>query len=526
MVDPTTPAILKILAPLLTYEEVVQLHGREYTLASIAKQATTYTQPWECFTLDHKDRLGTTLGFFDTIVDALYDAGYDVRQRTLYAHPDPTVFEPRWDKVEGEFRFRQREGVEMVVEFENGRIDAAPAYGKGTVIRMICQLLPRAKIAVVTKRVAVMHQRLYPELASFLPSVGLVGGGKKIKGRRVMCYTTGSLHHADTDTDLVLVDECHEAAADDASSKFTRFDHAKMFGFSATHGMRLDNKDMRCEALFGPVRLIVTNQEAVREKLILPTQVIWDDVVMDHDPSAGIKDKVAKKRANYWTNRARNKVIKRAAREYDEDTQVLISVETVEHGLHLARMLPEFFFVYGGDTVTYEDVNYYRKQGLVADDWEVITPEQRERWTKKFEQGIIKKAIATTIWNVGVNFTGLSILVRADGGSSPINDTQIPGRPGRINGVKTIATVRDFRDQYNVSTQRRANGRQSSYHDLGFLQIFPNGKTLKGAEERKERERKSMATQRSTEKKTKGSIDIKRRVTRADVERFEQEEDE
>lgn len=519
VVEPTTRPIMRLLAPLLSYEEVVQLQGYEYTRAKKAHKPTTYTQPWECFVFDHKGRLGTSMGFYDRVVDALYAAGYDVRQRTLYDHPDPSVFKPRWDRVEGEFRYKQKDALKVFLEYENGRIDCAPAWGKGTVIRMAAQMFPRAKIGVATKRVAVLQQRLYPELCDYLPSVGIVGGGMKIKNRRVMCYTFGSLHHADKDLDILFVDECHEAAADDAAGKLAEFDHCKMFGLSASHDMRIDNKDMRCEALFGPIRLTVTNQEAVREGMILPTEVIWGNVSMDYDPAVGVVNPVEKKRLCYWTNRTRNRAIKRDARMYDDDVQVLINVDTVEHGLHLQRMLPEFYFVYDGTTVTPDKIKAYKKQGLIDDDFELITRDQRARWTRKFEQGKIKKAIATTIWNVGVNFTGLAVLIRGDGGSSPINDTQIPGRPGRINGEKTVARVHDYLDQFNVGCNRRATGRSGSYHDNGFKQIFPTGRVLEGAKERGARKKK--ASKAAAPKSQR--VDMKKKFTLRDALNLEDE---
>lgn len=525
VVEPTTQRILNLLAPLLSYEEVVQLHGYDAMLAAKAKKPTTYTVPWECYTFDHKDRLATSLGFYDKIVDKLYDAGYDVRIRNLFTHPDPTVFEPRWDRIEGEFRYGQKAALKMMFEEETGRIDCAPAWGKGTVIGMYCQGLPRAKIAVVTKRVPVLQQRLFPELCDRLPSVGIYGGGKKIIGRRVMCFTLGSLHHADPDTDAVLVDECHEAAADDAAGKLAMFTHAKFFGFSASHELRIDGKDMRNEALFGPIRLTVTNQTAVKQKMILPTEVIWDNVVMDYDPCAGIKSPVEKKRRAYWANDTRNKVIRKAAREYDDDTQVLINVDTFEHGLYLSKLLPEFFFVYNGASIKPGKLEEYLDLGLIDEDFKLITREQRARWTTKFEQGKIKKAIATTIWNVGVNFTELSVLVRCDGGSSPINSVQIPGRPGRKNGEKTVATVRDFRDQFNVGTRRRAGERSKIYWGEGFKQIYPGGRVEEGSKVRVRPEKKTWHQRGTGRDPGAGPIDVKKRFNLADIPESEREED-
>ena len=129
VVEPTTRPIMRLLAPLLSYEEVVQLQGYEYTRAKKAHKPTTYTQPWECFVFDHKGRLGTSMGFYDRVVDALYAAGYDVRQRTLYDHPDPSVFKPRWDRVEGEFRYKQKDALKVFLEYEINRCGRSRPQG-------------------------------------------------------------------------------------------------------------------------------------------------------------------------------------------------------------------------------------------------------------------------------------------------------------------------------------------------------------------------------------------------------------
>ncbi len=57
-----------------------------------------------------------------------------------------------------------------------------------------------------------LRERLYPEICRYLPDVGIVGGGKRSKGHRVMLYTFDSLHHSDGKADLLLCDEVHQAA--------------------------------------------------------------------------------------------------------------------------------------------------------------------------------------------------------------------------------------------------------------------------------------------------------------------------
>lgn len=478
VVEPTTKRIFRLLAPELSYVERKFFHGYERTKRVKKGKLPFQDILWEVFGEDHKKRLVFPLGFVERVTKILEKAGYTVtlkwadrEERLHYKELDQTVYKPRWDKIEEyekegfKFRYKQRRCLELIAEREFGRIECPPAWGKGTEILLACMLFPQAKIAVVTKNVAVLQQRLYPELCLNLPSVGIVGGGKKVKGRRVMCYTADSLHHAAGDEDFVFIDEGHQACADKfAATVGAKFEHARIWMFSATWNMRLDNKDMRAEALAGPVRLRVPYHKAVEHNMVVPIEVVMSDVIMDINPCSGL-DGVDKKRAAYWTNEYRNGIIAHDARLYDDDVQTLITVDTLEHGLHLKKLLPEFELVYNPNTQTPKDWREFRKEGLIDSNFRILTDERRERLTSRFTKSRLKKAIVTTVWNVGVNFKQLAVLIRGDGGGSPINDTQIPGRTSRTHeeSGKQCGIIHDYLDQFDTGCKLKAQGRVERY---------------------------------------------------------------
>lgn len=481
VISPSTPTVKTLICPKLTYQELVILRGKERYKAIKAHQKTTYRQEWEVFSEDHKGRIATSFGFVTKIRRVLRKNGYQVvvkdltsprkqKQRRIRMTPD-------WERVADEkFRYKQKKCLKLFAKYESGRIDCFPGWGKGHVIKLAAKLFPKARIAVVTERVPIMQQRLFPDLATSLPDVGMVGGGKKIKGRRVMCYTTGSVHHATGNEDLVFVDECHEAAADNAVGKLAMFENANLWGLSGSHDMRLDNKDMRCEAMFGPIRLSVTYAEGVEHKMVVPIEIFWDNVVMDVNPCEGYSD-VEKKRMGIWSNEYRNQVIARACNLYDRDVQTLVTVDTIEHALYLKQLLPHFRLVYNGSRMDGDDLKYYRKLGLIHRKFKPLTDAKRKQRTANFTDGSLRKVIATTVWNVGVNFTKLQVLARGDGGGSPINDTQIPGRTSRTNeDGKNIGIVHDFRDQFDSGCERKAKGRERSYARIGWKQHYPRVK--------------------------------------------------
>ena len=94
--------------------------------------------------------------------------------------------------------------------------------------------------------------------------------------------------------------------------------------------------------------------------------------------------------------------------------------------------------------------------------------ERRTRLTKDFESGILKKVIATTVWNVGVSFNKLAVLIRADAGASQISDIQIPGRVSRTAEGKEFGIVHDYLDEFSKHFKTRARGRMKVYTEHGW----------------------------------------------------------
>ena len=69
-------------------------------------------------------------------------------------------------------------------------------------IGIIAALLPKARIDVVTTKLSVLRERIYPELQHMVGDVGLVCTGR-LRNKRVMCWSARSLHKAEADADIV-----------------------------------------------------------------------------------------------------------------------------------------------------------------------------------------------------------------------------------------------------------------------------------------------------------------------------------
>lgn len=464
-----------LLEETLSYVERVFLRGVELYEAKKKGLPHTYETTWNCYVIDIKDRMGTSFGFLERIQAALVEHAYAHRLTVLRAHPHPEIFEPRWDRVfDGSWqpRYRQEELLRTIFAHENGRFDCPTAFGKSLMIAKAATAAPKAKIAVVTRSVAVLSQRLYPELCLHLPSVGIVGGGQRKRGR-VTCYSAGSLHHCPDDVDIVFGDEAHQFASDDCARKMAKLKWARQYGFSASHDMRLDNKDMRCEAMFGPIRMRVTYDEGVANQMIVPILVKMANVIMDEDPCEGYLD-VAKKRHGIWRNDYRNSLIAADASSYP-DCQVLVSCTVIEHVLHLKKLLPDAVIIYYEGGMDADEYARFERQGLIPPDFRWMDRERKEKRIRRLEKGTPGIYIATPVLNLGVDCRYLEVVCRADAGGSPDKDIQIPGRASRTNDAgKKVGIVHDYLDQFNRGFRQLAGGRMHTYASNGWEIVFPD----------------------------------------------------
>lgn len=97
-----------------------------------------------------------------------------------------------------------------------------------------------------------------------------------------------------------------------------------------------------------------------------------------------------------------------------------------------------------------------------------ITTKEKEELRQKFESGELKKVISTTTWKEGVDFEQLEYLIRADGATSEVNSTQIPGRLSRLFDGKRNGILIDFRDEFNDWARNRTARRLTTYRGHGW----------------------------------------------------------
>lgn len=403
-------------------------------------------------------------------------SGYLHRIATMLAETHTVQVERRIDTKLGEpdvslvkdvvWRPHQRDVFVRLLSYDGGVVVCPTGFGKSFLMTQLARVYPSADIVVTVPSVDIARA-LERSLTSAIGAaqVGFVGDGERTV-RRVTVAVTHSIEHTNADASLVLVDECHSVMTKHFLHKLFRFRRAKLFGFTATPRGRHDRADAYLEACFGPIIYEVPYQEAVRAGNVVPLVVrVYtnrDGPSLDH-----VADPVLIERHGIIANAARNRLIaaiaRDAEREFGHDEQILIMVDKVEHAYRLHQLLPDYTVVTG--TVPAERIAELREAG-------VPIPERVDRDASRdaFAARTLKRVIATRVWEKGVDFPDLRVLIRADGLASAIAAAQVPGRLSRIGRQtqKPYGVLIDINDTFCKALQARYYARLRTYRSHGW----------------------------------------------------------
>lgn len=474
---PTPEPVVQLLTPLLTYVAKVQ-ESAEY-----GRKQVTRAEVRQLFSFDFRKRLVTFFGTFSDVKRTLMQAGYKVVFRDLNPEKDKRVFQPRWDLLNSvgvTLRPSQEKFMLELLSNRCGRFSCPTGWGKSFSIFVLATLLPKARILVTSYSASVIDKTIYTDLLLNGIDVGLITSKRKTRPARVMCVSSGCLHKVGDEFDILIADEAHELATDTRITPLTRFGRARLFGFSASHGDRVDGCDARLAALFGPMRIAITYDEAVRENAVIPIRVIAREVTMPTDPAKDLKGR-QRLPLSIWGNHYRNMLIAEDARSYP-DEMVLISCTTLEHVLHLSKLLPEALLVYSAAPLQPKRFRKLWRAGLIDESWKPMT-ESRLSWLFNYmAKGPKKIFIASPVVSVGVNLKPLSVLIRADAQASAIKSTQIPGRTSRKHGEKKFGIVRDYFDKFAEPERGSWYRRRSTYlrHGWDVTVLDERGRAISG----------------------------------------------
>jgi energy-coupling factor transporter ATP-binding protein EcfA2 len=465
----------EVLEPELTYTHIILLRGHD-AWDQFGKRRPVKTERKTMFVYDGRGRMVCKAGFLSRLLRVLCENGYHpVTVDKTPPHPRSRRFDTDWEGVFAHFdpRAGQEEALLKIASNDCGVIEAPTGFGKTWLFKMIAALYPHANILITVSRKDVA-QDIYRDMTKHFPNVGMIGAGRKRKGRITVCMAQSLQHAGYYEWDIVLGDEVHELATPSAAKHLVQMQWSRNFGFSASPWDRTDGTSTRVEAVFGETVFSMTYQEAVALGLVVPIRVKWLNAWMDCNPCGDYHD-TARLRHGLWRNDCRNKLFADESRNYGDDVQTLIMVAHFEHAVYLKRFLPEYALCYAERPEDNTLFDRSVRDGLLPQDEPRMTDARRMKLREQFETGKLKKVIATDVWSTGVNFHGLQVLLRADARSSSIKDTQIPGRvcrPHEPSG-KHEGILVDSLDQFDPGFRDAARKRRRDYAAKGWAQDLP-----------------------------------------------------
>jgi superfamily II DNA or RNA helicase len=471
IVQPWTPAVealatatvLESKTPDIPWAQLAQLSHAE------RRKLTEQRVKYELFTRDPDGKWGMVFGgLVPRIASSLRSRGSIV---TLAGEP---VYPPvDFTGIDVDWRERQKESVAALLASPGGVFQAAPGFGKSLLLGVCCKLLHAERIMVVVSGRALLGQTAQRLREAGLEHVGHCDGARLPKATdRIIVCSSKSLHKIHENWPTVLFfDEVHQAGALTCALQLARFQHARMFGLSATPFNRGDGASLVVEAVFGPAVVKITQQEAQDLGCVLPVEVR----MLRYEPGlrSTWQTDVAITRFGLWRNSGRNQLIAQAVRALQAEgfPQIMVTVATVEHAMHLRALMPEFKIVRG--PINDDRRKLFEEQGLWRPEDE-ITPDN-DKLRELFSQQALRWVLATKTWWTGVDFPNLRVVVRADGESGRIAAEQIGGRvarvlPGTVGPieVKTQGTMVDVMDLHNDFLMRKSDARLRHYRDIGW----------------------------------------------------------
>ena len=219
-------------------------------------------------------------GLLDEFTAAAKKNGYDV-EVVDGRNPNPNNIVPNLDLTDVEFRHKQKDVLDLIINNDKGIIECSVGYGKSFLLSQLCRMYSSAKIVICTASKVVVEQT-YKSLVSSLGAqqVGLLRGGTPSSedDKRVVVATCRSLCRANVENcDFLFFDEVHNVGFNDVFKQLVeRCGPCRMYGFTASL-TRGDGALKAIKALFGKVLIKVSYQEAADHKMVTPIRAFMPE---------------------------------------------------------------------------------------------------------------------------------------------------------------------------------------------------------------------------------------------------------
>lgn len=327
-------------------------------------------------------------------------------------------------------------------------IDLSGGGGKTLIMAALISALKELPCLILAPGKSVMGQLLV-ELPKIVPGLD-IGQYPAIQHRCVIGLAGSLLNLLPEDLrrfKIVMVDEAHCVAAQQAHDVILSTNASYRYGFTATPTGRSDGRDLVVQGLLGRIVELVDRKTLVSQGYLAHTRVdyyrgswegnfhVMEDLLIVNNP-------------------LRNALIKKAV-DNSKANSVLILVHRIEHGKILQEMFgPKSMFISGDSDM-----------------------EMREEVRQDVKDGKYKILIASKIFSAGIDLPQLELGVYAAGGKSIIETNQSAFRVSRPWN-EVAKTWVDIYDSWCSVMEEHSKARLDEYRKQGMpvnLINFPPG---------------------------------------------------
>ena len=324
-----------------------------------------------------------------------------------------------------------------------GTLGMATNAGKTLVAASLYATLGFPSMLYVLPSVALLHQT-YKDFTEYFPGrkFGRVGAGYKDL-QPATFITMASLDAIKLNSDLLIVDECHQGKSD---KRFERLMGANVRGRVGMSGTPLTYdklSDMMLAGVTGPIVYTITNAELIESGHSTPPVIKFKKIDNVYDDNLKYIDAY---RTMIVQNGMRNQyVVEWAQAGVEDDKAIMIMCNWIEHAKLIAKNFTCPHIYLDGSSSEEElaaGLTQFKTQG-----------------------GIL---LCTPIFSAGINVPNMDILILAAGGKSHIQLLQRVGRGLRVSKGKQYLYVYDFIDAGNKFLFKHSQTRLEIYREQGF----------------------------------------------------------
>jgi len=359
------------------------------------------------------------------------------------------------DKLELEgiqLRDYQKESLNAILKKGRGVIKAATNSGKTEIGIALCKILSPLNCLWLTHTKELLFQTADRFKERTGESVALTYGGEVDFSKRIIIALIQTLSKRlnvsyvkdflKKKIDILIIDEVHHSDSMSFHNIAMKTDAFYRIGLSATPFAKGKLPSMKIRSITGDEVLEIANEFMIDKGYSAPPIIIFETINCPQD-IGNLNYQDAYEKGIVFNEERNNRILEKFAE--NRKKRALILVQRLDHGDILSEKI-KIPFVHG----------------------EVDQDKRREIY-KKFKKGALRHLIASTIYDEGVDYAGIEVLILAGGGKSEVRSIQRIGRGMRKMQGKNNVIVYDFIDNTNMYLLKHSLERLRTYSKEGFM---------------------------------------------------------